>query len=58
MVGAEYDSMNPEEMKEMATLVQNGEHLHCPKGSHLCMWDDQKVFMEGVIKFIHQTFKD
>jgi proline iminopeptidase len=56
MVGAEYDSMNPDEMKEMASLVQNGEHLHCPNGSHLCMWDDQEVFMDGVINFIHKQF--
>jgi len=57
MVGAEYDSMNPDEMKEMATLVQNGESLHCPNGSHMCFWDDQEVFMEGVIGFIHRTFE-
>ncbi|MGB0368413.1 MAG: proline iminopeptidase-family hydrolase [Flavobacteriales bacterium] len=58
MVGAEYDSMNPDEMKEMATLVQNGESLHCPNGSHLALWDDQEVFMEGVITFIHSIFEE
>lgn len=52
MVGAKYDTMNPEEMKEMSTLVQNGRYLFCPNGSHLAMWDDQKVFMPGVIDFI------
>jgi len=51
-VGATYDTMNPEEMEEMSRLVQNGRHLHCPAGSHLAMWDDQEVFMEGVIRFI------
>ncbi|MFT4679847.1 MAG: proline iminopeptidase [Flavobacteriales bacterium] len=53
-VGAKYDSMNPEEMKEMASLVQNGEYLYCPNGSHLALWDDQEVFMNGVIDFIHK----
>jgi proline iminopeptidase len=52
MVGATYDTMNPEEMEEMSRLVHNGRHLHCPNGSHLAMWDDQEVFMEGVIRFI------
>ncbi|MCB9082298.1 MAG: proline iminopeptidase-family hydrolase [Lewinellaceae bacterium] len=52
MVGAKYDTMNPEEMKEMSTLVQKGQYLYCPNGSHLAMWDDQEVFMEGVIRFI------
>ncbi|RDV15896.1 alpha/beta fold hydrolase [Pontibacter diazotrophicus] len=51
-VGAKYDTMNPEEMKEMSQLVQNGQYLYCPNGSHLAMWDDQQVFMDGVIKFI------
>jgi proline iminopeptidase len=53
-VGAKYDSMNPEEMKEMASLVQHGEYLYCPDGSHLALWDDQQVFMDGVIDFIHK----
>ncbi|WP_347156553.1 proline iminopeptidase-family hydrolase [Pontibacter chitinilyticus] len=51
-VGAKYDTMNPEEMKEMSQLVQNGQYLYCPNGSHLAMWDDQQVYMNGVIKFI------
>jgi proline iminopeptidase len=39
-------------MKWMSTQVQKGRFLLCPNGSHLAMWDDQKVFMDGVIKFI------
>jgi len=52
MVGAAHDTMNPAEMEEMSTLVQNGRYLFCPNGSHLDMWDDQQVFMDGVIGFI------
>jgi proline iminopeptidase len=55
MVGAAYDSMNPKEMEEMSTLVQDGRYLHCPNGSHLCMWDDQEIYHEGVIQFIHDV---
>ena len=55
MVGAKYDTMNPEEMKEMSQLVQNGQYLYCPNGSHLAMWDDQKVYMDGVIRFIKEV---
>ncbi len=54
-VGAKYDTMNPEEMEEMSTLVQNGRSLYCPNGSHLSMWDDQQVFMSGVISFIRDV---
>jgi len=52
MVGAKYDTMNPEEMKEMSELVQNGRFLYCANGSHLAMWDEQYFFMDGVIDFI------
>jgi proline iminopeptidase len=52
-IGAKYDSMNPEEMKEMAALVQNGQYHYCPNGSHMALWDDQQVYMNGVVGFIH-----
>ena len=55
-VGAKYDTMNPEEKEEMAGLVQNGRYLYCPNGSHLAMWDDQEVFMTGVIDFIQDVY--
>src|SRR6201996_6892053 len=53
MVGAKYDTMDPKYMEWMSTQVKNGHSLYCPNGSHLAMWDDQKVFMDGVIKFIN-----
>jgi proline iminopeptidase len=52
MVGGKYDTMDPNYMKWMSTQVKNGQSLYCPNGSHLAMWDDQQVFMNGVIKFI------
>ena len=52
MVGAKYDTMDPNAMEEQSKLVKNGRFLFCPNGSHLAMWDDQQVFMNGVIKFI------
>lgn len=54
-VGAKYDTMDPEHMKWMSTQVQNGTFLYCPNGSHLSMWDDQQVFMNGVISFIKKV---
>lgn len=52
MVGAKYDTMDPAAMEEQSKQVQNGRYLYCPNGSHLAMWDDQQVFMQGVIQFI------
>jgi proline iminopeptidase len=55
MIGAKYDTMDPKAMEEQSKLVKNGRFLYCPNGSHLSMWDDQTVFMTGVIKFIHDV---
>jgi len=52
MVGAKHDTMDPKAMEEQSKLVQKGRYLYCPNGSHLAMWDDQQVFMTGVIGFI------
>ncbi len=54
-VGAKHDTMDPEHMKWMSTQFPQGEYLYCPNGSHLAMWDDQKVFMRGVIDFIRKV---
>lgn len=52
MIGAKHDTMDPKAMEEQSKLVQKGRYLYCPNGSHLAMWDDQEVFMNGVIRFI------
>ena len=52
MIGAKHDTMDPDAMEKQSKLVKNGRFLFCPNGSHLSMWDDQQVFMTGVIKFI------
>ena len=52
MVGAKHDTMDPKAMEEQSKMVQHGRYLYCPNGSHLSMWDDQQVFMSGVIQFI------
>ena len=55
MIGAKYDTMDPKAMKEQSKMVKNGSYLYCPNGSHLSMWDDQQVFMNGVIKWIKEV---
>lgn len=54
MIGAKYDTMDPAAMEEQSKLVQKGKFLYCPNGSHLSMWDDQQIFMNGVVSFIHE----
>jgi proline iminopeptidase len=55
VVGAQYDTMDPAHMEVMAGQVQKGRYLLCPDGSHLAMYDDQKVYMDGVIQFIRDV---
>jgi proline iminopeptidase len=55
MIGAKHDTMDPAAMEAQSKQVQRGRYLFCPDGSHLAMWDDQEVFMDGVVKFIKEV---
>jgi proline iminopeptidase len=55
VVGARYDTMDPKHMEMMAGKLQRGRYLLCPNGSHLAMYDDQKTYMEGVIRFLQDV---
>ncbi|HLG34921.1 MAG TPA: proline iminopeptidase-family hydrolase [Bacteroidia bacterium] len=52
VIGAKHDTMDPEHMRMVSESVKNGSFLYCPDGSHMCMYDDQKVYMSGLIKFL------
>jgi proline iminopeptidase len=52
VIGAAHDSMDPAHMKWMASQLPRGRYLFCPDGSHLAMYDDQAVYMKGLVDFI------
>ncbi len=52
VIGARYDTMDPEHMRWMARQLPNGSFLFCENGSHMCMYDDQQRYMSGVIAFL------
>ena len=54
-IGAKYDTMDPAQMEKMAGLVKRGRYLFCPNGSHMAMYDDQKVYFDGVVKFVRDV---
>ena len=35
--------------------LQKGRYLLCPNGSHMAMYDDQKTYFEGLIKFVQDV---
>lgn len=55
VIGAQFDTMDPEHMEWMAGEVQQGRYLHCPQGSHLAMYDDQQVYFDGLIRFVRDV---
>lgn len=42
-------------MESMAGKVQRGRYLFCPDGSHLAMYDDQTVYVDGVVRFLRDV---
>jgi proline iminopeptidase len=55
VIGAKYDTMNPDFMKWMATQFPKGTYLYCNKGSHMSMYDDQQTYMKGLISYLKNT---
>jgi len=55
VIGAKYDTMDPNHMSAMSKLVQNGTYLYCSKGSHMAFYDDQKAYFEGLIAFLNKS---
>ena len=51
-IGAGHDTMDPAHMAWMAQQVRRGRYLHCPKGSHLTLYDDPEPYVAGIIDFI------
>src|SRR5438477_13191116 len=47
-IGARYDTMDPAQMERIAKEVKRGRYLFCPSGSHLAIYDDQKVYVGGI----------
>ena len=52
VIGATHDTMDPVHMKWVARQVQHGSFLLCPNGSHLSMWDDQRTYVPGLVRFL------
>ncbi|MDQ2702994.1 MAG: proline iminopeptidase-family hydrolase [Pseudomonadota bacterium] len=55
VIGAKHDTMDPEFMRMMAGRLPDGRFLYCPNGSHLAMYDDQEIYMAGLIDFLHDV---
>jgi proline iminopeptidase len=52
VIGAAYDTMDPEWMRAMAKRLPKGRFLLCPQGSHMAMYDDQAAYFAGLTGFL------
>jgi proline iminopeptidase len=52
VIGATFDTMNPDYLEWMSKELPKGEFLLCENGSHLCLYDDQQTYFKGLIHFI------
>ncbi len=55
VIGGRFDTMDPAYLAMMSRKLQRGRFLECPRGSHLCMYDDQRTYFEGLIRFLHDV---
>lgn len=55
IIGARYDTMDPDHMKWMASALQRSRYLFLPDGSHLALYDDQSRYFRGLIDFIYDV---
>jgi proline iminopeptidase len=52
LMGARYDTMDPEEMKRIASTMPNARVAISEKGSHCTLYDDQQWYFEELIRFL------
>jgi proline iminopeptidase len=54
-IGGQHDTMDPKHMEWMAGQVRHGRYLYCPQGSHMSMYDDQRTYFAGLVRFIQDV---
>jgi proline iminopeptidase len=51
-IGGAHDTMDPAHMQAMASVLPQGQYLHCAEGSHMAMHDDSDTYTAGLIAFL------
>ena len=55
VIGATHDSMDPAHMEMVASRIPGARFHLCRNGSHMCMYDDQASYFEGLTGFIQDV---
>jgi proline iminopeptidase len=51
VIAGKYDTMDPKHMKMVSEKVRHGRYL-LTSGGHMDMYDDQKTYFDGLVKFL------
>jgi proline iminopeptidase len=52
VMGGQYDTMNPEDIRREGALIPQSRTHVCPNGSHWSLYDDQRNYMGALVKFM------
>jgi proline iminopeptidase len=52
VIGASHDTMDPKYMEWMSKEIKGATFLLCANGGHMCMYDDQQTYMNGLVQFL------
>jgi proline iminopeptidase len=52
ILGGRYDTMDPEDLREMSRRLPHSSTYICDKGSHLSMYDDQQAYFAALLPFL------
>jgi proline iminopeptidase len=52
VIAGRHDTMDPAHMKMVSQKLKHGQLLMCEQGSHMSMYDDQKTYFNGLIRFL------
>jgi proline iminopeptidase len=55
-IGSMDNTMDPKQMRWMASEVKKGEYFHC-QGSHMAMWNNPEQYFGGLLAFLRKFDK-
>ena len=54
VIAGQYDTMDPKWMRMMSEQVPRGDFLLLPNSGHMPMYDDQQMFFDGLLGWMHR----
>ena len=55
VLAGRYDTMSPDDQKQMASIIPHSRVVICDNGSHFCMWDDPVNYRRALVDFFRDV---